>query len=84
MPRTVELALDPRDSSVYIFTDGGLAFPVDKRTPLEAIGEGCALSILTYKRVDRTFVEEAYEEVDYVEMLQQFVYAPPTKLTIAE
>lgn len=81
MPKTVELALDPRDLSVYIFTEGVLAFPVDKRTPLEAIGEGCALSILTYKRVNRKFVEAAYEEVDYAKMLQKFVYTPPPIVT---
>ena len=45
VPRTVELALEPGDLSVYIFTEGVLAFPVDKRTPLEAIGKGYALSI---------------------------------------
>ncbi|AAK14442.1 EsV-1-16 [Ectocarpus siliculosus virus 1] len=81
LPRTVNVALEPGDTSVYIFTEGVLAFPVDKRTPLEAIGDGCALSLLSYKRVDRTFVEPAYEEVDYAKMLQRFVYTPPPIVT---
>lgn len=42
-----------------------MAYPVDKRTPLEAIGAGCAPSLLTYTRVNRIVVEAAYEEVDY-------------------
>ncbi|CAN0295386.1 unnamed protein product [Ectocarpus sp. 12 AP-2014] len=81
VPKTVELALEPRDLSVYIFTEGVSAFPVYKRTPFEAIGEGCALSILTYKRVNRIFVEAAYKEVDYVKMLQKFVVTPPPIVT---
>lgn len=76
LPRTVEMGLEPGDTSVYMFTEGALAFPVDKRTPLEAITNGCGLSLLSYKKVDRTFVEPAYEEVDYAKMLQKFVYTP--------
>ncbi|CAN0538187.1 unnamed protein product [Ectocarpus sp. 12 AP-2014] len=47
VPRIIELALHPSDRNVYIFTRGAeMAFPVDKRTPLEAITNGCALSLL--------------------------------------
>lgn len=71
----IELPLPPSDRNVYIFTHGErMAFPADKRTPLEAITNGCALSLLSYKKVDRTFVEPAYQEVDYEKMLQKFVY----------
>lgn len=76
VPRAVELPLDPGDTNVYIFTDGVLAYPVDRRTPREAIKNGCALSLLTYKRVSRTFVDPVDEVVDYEKMLQKFVYAP--------
>lgn len=55
------------------FTHGaGMACPVDQRTPLEAIAGGCALSILSYTKVCRTFVESSYEEVDDEKMLQKF------------
>lgn len=40
-----------------------------------------ALSILTYKRANRNFVEAAYEEVDYLKMLKRFVYTPPPIVT---
>lgn len=80
VPRIIELALPPSDRNVYIFTRGAeMAFPVDKRTPLEAITNGCALSLLTYKKVDRTSVEPAREEVDFAKMLQKFVYTPPSR-----
>lgn len=51
---------DSNAVDVYIFMGGTMAFPVDKRTPLEAVGDGCALSLLTYKRVNVMFVEPAY------------------------
>ena len=77
VPRMIELPLSPSDRNVYIFTRGDtIAFPVDKRTPLEAITNGCTLSLLSYKKVDRTFVEPTYEEVDFEKMLQKFVYTP--------
>ncbi|CBJ33465.1 EsV-1-16 [Ectocarpus siliculosus] len=75
-PRTVEVALEPGDSNVYIFTGGTMDLPCDKRTPLEAIGDGCALSIITYKRVNRKVVKVVDEGVDYAKMLQRFVYNP--------
>ena len=34
---------------------------------------GCALSLLMYERVNRTFVEAA---ADYEKMLERFVYVP--------
>lgn len=54
VPRTVELALEPGDTNVYIFTSGKTAFPVDKRTPLEAITNGCASSLPALRKVDRS------------------------------
>lgn len=59
-----------------MFASGTIQFPVDKRTPLEAIQNGCGLSLLTFKRVDRTLVEDAYAEVDFGEMLERFAYKP--------
>ncbi|CBN80326.1 EsV-1-16 [Ectocarpus siliculosus] len=81
LPRTVDVALEPGDTSVYIFTEGVLAYPVDKRTPLEAITNGCALSLLTFNKVDRAYVEPAYGEVDYAKMLAKFAYTPPPTVT---
>lgn len=72
----VDVDLEPSDTNVYIFASGTIQFPVDKRTPLEAITNGCGLSLLTFDRVDRTFVEEAYDEVDFAKMLEKFVYKP--------
>lgn len=74
VPRTVELALEPGDTNVYIFTCGKMAFPVDKRTPLEAIANGCGLSLLAFKKVDRSVRPDA----SFTEMLQKFVYTPAT------
>lgn len=74
--RIVDVGLEPGDTCVYIFASGTVQFPVDKRTPLEAIQNGCGLSLLTFKRVDRTFAEDAYGEVDFGKMLKTFVYKP--------
>lgn len=48
VPKSIEIALEPGDTSMYIFTCGKMAFPVDKTTPLEAIENGCGLSLLTF------------------------------------
>ena len=74
--RVLDIALEPGDTSVYIFASGPLQFPVDKRTPLEAITNGCGLSLLAFNRAERTWVEDAYAEVDFEKMLEKFVYKP--------
>ena len=74
--RMIDVGLEPSDTNVYIFSSGTTQLPVDKRTPLEAITNGCGLSLLTVKKVDRTWVEEAYPEVDFQKMLEKFVYKP--------
>lgn len=63
---------------LYIFTSGILQFPVDKRTPLEAVTDGCGLSLLTFTRVDREYIEPMEHEVDYQEMLARFAFRPAT------
>ncbi|CAM9196204.1 unnamed protein product [Laminaria digitata] len=47
--RMIDVGLEPGDTSVYIFASGTIQFPVDKRTPLEAIQNGRGLSLLTFK-----------------------------------
>lgn len=74
--RVIDVGLEPGDTSVYRFASGTIQFPLDKRTPLEAIQNGCGWSILTFKIVDRTFVEDAYVEVDLWKMSEKFVYKP--------
>lgn len=68
---TIDIDLAPSDTNVYIFASETVQFPVDKRTPLEAITKGCGLSLLAFKKVDRTWVE-----VDFGKMLDKFVYKP--------
>lgn len=75
MPRTVEVALEPGDTNVYIFTYGGkMTFVVDKRTIRK---KGCALSLLTYKRVNRIVVKPVKGEVDTPKCWNDsFMYKP--------
>lgn len=77
--KIVDICLESGASDVYIFTPGKiqLQFPVDKRTPLEAIEQGCGLSLITFKRVNRISVlQEAQHENDLGEMFRKFIYTP--------
>lgn len=64
---------------VYIFSSSAELqsgqFPVDKRTALECVTNGCGLSLLAYKREDRGYVEPL-DEVDYRLMLSHFAFRP--------
>lgn len=70
------------DGKVYIFSSStdlqSGQFPVDKRTPMECVTNGCVLSLLTYKKVDREYVEPLSAEVDYYQMLSKFAFRPGT------
>lgn len=46
--RMIDIPLEPSDTSVHIFAGGSVQFPVDKRTPFEAITIGCGLSLLAF------------------------------------
>ncbi|CAN0320379.1 unnamed protein product [Ectocarpus sp. 6 AP-2014] len=66
------MCLAPGAKDVYIFTDI-LAeqiqqYPPDKRTPLEAIENGCGLSLLTFTKVNRGF------GADSANMFQRYAY----------
>ena len=72
----IGVQLDERE--LYIFTSGILQFPVDKRTPLEAVTDGCGLSLLAFSRVDREYIEIMEHEVDFETMLARFAFRPAT------
>lgn len=74
--KMVELDVQLETGELYIFTSGQLQFPVDKRTPLEAVTRGCGLSLLSFERVNREYVEQMEWEVDYEAMLSKFAYTP--------
>lgn len=74
--KIIDIALEPSDTNVYIFTTGTIQFPVDKRTPLEAITNGCGLSILAFDRMERAWAKDACAEVDFEKMLDKFAYKP--------
>lgn len=79
--KTVELGVQLDAKELYIFTSADtdtLQFPVDKRTPLEAVTHGCTLSLLAFSRVDRTYIEPMEHEVDYEAMLARFAFRPAT------
>ena len=64
---------------VYIFsTEDELQLPADKRTPLEAVSKGCGLSLLTYNKVKRTYVEH---HAEYEKMLSAFAFRPALQHT---
>lgn len=67
-----DVILDSRE--LYIFTHADFQFPVDKRTPLDALTYGCALSILSYAKVHRAYSSPG--EFDYVDMLNRFAFKP--------
>ena len=73
--KVVDITLESHDTSVYIFTDGPIQFPIDKRTPLEAISEGCGLSLLSFHKVNREWVEDVYPEVE-ANMFEKYAYKP--------
>lgn len=63
--------MQPGAKDVYIVTAGvtQIQFTPDKRTPLEAIENGCGLSLLTFTRVHRVFqadCEIMFEKCAYV------------------
>lgn len=71
---------------VYIFSSAAELqpgqFPVDKRTPMECLENGCTLSLLSYKKVHREYVEPLSNEVDYEQMLSRFVFVPEPVKTL--
>jgi len=75
----IDFKLDAKE--LYIFTSGELQFPVDKRTPLEAVTHGCGLSLLSFERVSREYTEEMEDEVDFKAMLSKFAYRPSVETT---
>lgn len=80
--RMVNVAGELDSKQVYIFSSEPgqpLQFPVDKRTPMECIENDYGLSLLTYKKVDRTYTEPLDAEVDYEQMLWRFAYTPESK-----
>lgn len=77
--RIVNVAGELDKKQVYIFSSESgdpLQFPADKRTPVECIENAYGLSLLTYKKVDRTYTEPLDAEVDYEQMLRRFAYTP--------
>ena len=68
------------DEKVYIFSSSAELqsgqFPVDKRTAMECVTNGCGLSLLAYKKEDREFVRSLSAEVDYSQMLSRFAFRP--------
>lgn len=68
--------IEPGDNRVYILTaleNSELENPVDTKTPIEAVRDGCALSLLTYRR--DTHSRE--HELGFAEMLETFAYVAP-------
>ena len=77
--KTINLGVHLDAKELYITSspdEHALQFPVDKRTPLEAVTRGCALSLLAFDRVDRTYIEPMEDEVDYKAMLARFAFRP--------
>lgn len=72
--KLVDMCLEPGAKDVYIFTDvlaGQIQiqqYPPDKRTPLEAIENGCGLSLLTFTKANRRF------DADSSNMFQKYAY----------
>ncbi|CAM9709281.1 unnamed protein product [Ectocarpus sp. 6 AP-2014] len=58
---------------VYIFSrEEELQFPADKKTPLQAVSQGCGLSLLTYEK--KMLISPHATEFD--KMLSEFVFKP--------
>lgn len=71
--KLVDMCLEPGAKDVYIFTHvlaEQIQYPPDKRTPLEAIENGCVLSLLTFTGVNRGV------DADSANMFHKYAYVP--------